>query len=221
MHLNELINRQRVFDSQRMTTFKWSSPISESDSAPLLHNVVGLTGEVGELANVVKKYDRGDFDYATLTGILPGELADVFIYVMKLAYQADIDLEDAIVRKQSENEKRFPPSEPAQLPSHPLTERAKQLSSSADSLTLEKLRSTYKRASLIPPTTDVALVAGALVAVEVAKLAEIELNESQQEVGWRELQPLASAVGLTYHDAVSLARYDASFSRILEGSGRQ
>lgn len=105
-----MVARQREFDLRRATTFDWSLPFSESDSRPLLHNVLALAGEVGELANLAKKYDRGDFDYDHLMGLVPGELADILIYVLKLAYQGDIDLERAFLDKIAQNEGRFPAS---------------------------------------------------------------------------------------------------------------
>ena len=36
------------------------------------------------------------------------EIADVFIYLATLAYELEIDLEGAVLRKIEENEKRFP-----------------------------------------------------------------------------------------------------------------
>lgn len=103
-----MLARQREFDLRRATTFDWSLPFSESDSRSLLHNVLALAGEVGELANLAKKYDRGDFDYHHLMELVPGELADILIYVLKLAYQGDIDLQQAFLDKIAQNEDRFP-----------------------------------------------------------------------------------------------------------------
>lgn len=109
MHIQELIERQRSFDRRRVTTFEWSMPITKDESSALTHNALSLAGEVGELANLVKKYDRGDFDFETLVHELPNELSDILIYVLKIAYQANIDLERAVSEKMSSNELRFPP----------------------------------------------------------------------------------------------------------------
>lgn len=52
---------------------------------------LGLAGEVGEVANVVKKMQR-DGDSAVLTEGLGAELADVFVYLLLLADECDVDL---------------------------------------------------------------------------------------------------------------------------------
>ncbi|KJF20138.1 nucleotide pyrophosphohydrolase [Rhodococcus sp. AD45-ID] len=109
MNLNELTEIQQRFDRSRETNFPWSQPVTADDHSALLHNTVGLAGEVGELANLVKKFDRGDFPFAKLISELPGELADILIYVIKISYQSGIDLEAAMLHKLEENEIRFPP----------------------------------------------------------------------------------------------------------------
>lgn len=111
MELKDLIQRQREFDERHETNFAWSEPITAEQSGPLIHNVLALAGEVGELANLVKKYDRGDFGFDVLIELLPSELADIFIYLVKIAYQSGVDLEAAFDRKLSENEVRFSDSE--------------------------------------------------------------------------------------------------------------
>ncbi|WP_238422595.1 MazG nucleotide pyrophosphohydrolase domain-containing protein [Gordonia sp. 'Campus'] len=108
MEISEFVRRQQEFDSRRGVETRWSAAISEQDTSALMHNSLALAGEVGELANLVKKYDRGDFPFAHLLDLLPGELADIAIYVVKLAYQSGIDLEAALLAKLSENENRFP-----------------------------------------------------------------------------------------------------------------
>lgn len=108
MDIRDLIQKQQGFDSRRETRFSWSQPITPDDHSALMHNTIALAGEVGELANLVKKYDRGDFPFAELMDELPGELADIMIYVVKISYQSGIDLEQALFRKWHENEIRFP-----------------------------------------------------------------------------------------------------------------
>lgn len=55
-----------------------------------------LAGEAGEVANILKKYERDGFldNYK-----LAEELADVFIYVVLTARVHHINLQDAILRK--------------------------------------------------------------------------------------------------------------------------
>lgn len=107
MQVRELVELQMQFDAERETTFHWSAPIREGETGALSHNALALAGEVGELANLVKKYERGDFGFDEMISSLPGELADILIYVVKLAYQSGIDLESAFLSKLQENRERF------------------------------------------------------------------------------------------------------------------
>lgn len=63
--------------------------------------MVGLVGEVGETANLLKKIHRGDFtvDYALEWKDLAGELADIAIYLDLLAARCNVDLGEAIALK--------------------------------------------------------------------------------------------------------------------------
>lgn len=47
-----------------------------------------LVGELGEFANIRKKYERGDLDYATYAAAAAKELADVQTYLDLLAFRA-------------------------------------------------------------------------------------------------------------------------------------
>ena len=59
-------------------------------------------GELGEYANVRKKYERGDIDAHTFKALAAKELADLQIYLDILAYQLGIDLGAATERKFNE-----------------------------------------------------------------------------------------------------------------------
>jgi NTP pyrophosphatase (non-canonical NTP hydrolase) len=107
MELAEFIARQREFDERHAGRFEWSQTASAENLQPLLHIALALAGEVGELANVVKKVERGDLSYAEALGRLEEEAADVLIYLLKLSYQTGIDLETAFVKKQLANAARF------------------------------------------------------------------------------------------------------------------
>lgn len=61
--------------------------------------MTGLTGEVGETANLLKKVRRQDFTLEQVRDELSDELADIAIYLDLLAWQAGIDLGAAVVRK--------------------------------------------------------------------------------------------------------------------------
>lgn len=63
------------------------------------HWMQALTGELGELANILKKVDRGDFPVDTVQQDLANELADVQTYLDILAFKLGIDLGDATIHK--------------------------------------------------------------------------------------------------------------------------
>jgi NTP pyrophosphatase (non-canonical NTP hydrolase) len=58
-----------------------------------------LAGEVGEAANIIKKIRRGDVSLEEIRGELGKEFADILAYLVLLAYQAGVDLEDAAIEK--------------------------------------------------------------------------------------------------------------------------
>ncbi len=107
MTLQELIQLQREFDSIHEGNFKWNSKITDSNIEMLEFLLVSLTGEVGEVANIVKKIVRGDFKLGEKKPDIQEELVDVFIYLLKLSYQLDIDLENAYIEKMKKNRERF------------------------------------------------------------------------------------------------------------------
>jgi NTP pyrophosphatase (non-canonical NTP hydrolase) len=55
-----------------------------------------VMGELGEYANIRKKYERGDIDAAEFWREAKKELADVQIYLDILAFQLNIDLGKAV-----------------------------------------------------------------------------------------------------------------------------
>jgi NTP pyrophosphatase (non-canonical NTP hydrolase) len=225
MKLSELVELQRNFDSRRTTTFEWSSRIDADDLHPLLHNVVSLSGEVGEIANLVKKLDRGDLSFQTLMAALPGELADVFIYVMKIAYQSGIDLEDAVLAKIADNEARFPITSTSNFYgpefSHPVFVNASSIAEHLDTAEIESLRLIYRRSGLASPGSPSELVAAGLLAIRVGELAELEGDHRDQKIIWDQIQPAAEKLGLSYTQLVNLARRDVELRGLLvvDGTG--
>lgn len=107
MELKEIINLQKEFDAKHKINFNWAEAISEKNLQYLQFLVLSLAGEVGEMANCVKKVIRGDEQYEAAKDIISEELTDVFIYVLKLAYQMNVDLEDGYLRKLEINKSRF------------------------------------------------------------------------------------------------------------------
>ena len=107
MTLEELIRYQEEFDSRHEGNFRWNSKVTDENIDLLEFLTVSLTGEVGEIANIVKKIARGDFLLEEKKAELEEEMADVFAYLLKMAYQTDIDLETAYLAKMKKNQERF------------------------------------------------------------------------------------------------------------------
>lgn len=68
--------------------------------------VCAVTGELGELANLIKKVRRGDFTLAEAKADIADELADVVIYLDILASQLGISLGEATMRKWNETSRK-------------------------------------------------------------------------------------------------------------------
>lgn len=66
-----------------------------------------LAGEVGEVLNLLKKVERGSHDMEDVEAKVVEEVADVFTYLLKLAGEMDIDLEQEYKKKRQINEARF------------------------------------------------------------------------------------------------------------------
>ena len=69
---------------------------------------LAMTGEVGEVAELVQWLPADAHPDAALLERLGEELADVLLYLLRLADVAGVDLGDAAVRKLARNEERFP-----------------------------------------------------------------------------------------------------------------
>ncbi|MCV4270457.1 MazG nucleotide pyrophosphohydrolase domain-containing protein [Pseudomonas capsici] len=106
--LSELKDLQKKFDLEhRGAKQPFYIDITEKNIADLEHLAVCLAGEVGEFCNALKKVTRGDFGWTQAKAELSEELADVFIYLIKISNQADIDIENAVLNKIEKNKLRF------------------------------------------------------------------------------------------------------------------
>lgn len=68
--------------------------------------MTATVGELGELANVLKKVRRGDITMRDAFEDIANELADVQIYLDILAYQLGVDLGQATIAKWNEVSER-------------------------------------------------------------------------------------------------------------------
>lgn len=78
-------------------------------SQTLMHHTLALCGEVGELANIVKKLDRGSLSMSSELVLhdLESESADVLIYLLNVFGLLNIDPLRAYITKRTFNDKRF------------------------------------------------------------------------------------------------------------------
>jgi len=76
-------------------------------ASDLGHHSLALCGEVGEVANVVKKLQRGSLEEDEARNLLKGELPDVLIYLLNCAAILKINLGQEYINKQKFNQKRF------------------------------------------------------------------------------------------------------------------
>ena len=112
MDVKVLVAKQIAFDKAH------GFPV-EFDSLPdkytqISKDLVGLVGEIGEFANVVKKVmlhlDRPaeyPFRIGEAEACLSEELIDVLIYTIRLAAILDIDIEEEYEKKLSYNLRRY------------------------------------------------------------------------------------------------------------------
>lgn len=65
-----------------------------------------VLGELGEFANILKKFNRGDYDFNEARPKMAKELADVQTYLDLLAFRCGIDLGKATIEKFNEVSQR-------------------------------------------------------------------------------------------------------------------
>lgn len=106
--------QQLVRQCQR-DSVRWFPTVSKDEAADgnitreLVHHVLSLCGEAGELANKIKKLDRGteSLDDELFAFDVRDELTDTFIYLLNVAALLKMDLLKEYLRKRDFNEKRF------------------------------------------------------------------------------------------------------------------
>ena len=106
--LTDLQKMQKEFDLSHSVADKpFYTKIDENNLHELEHLAVCLTGELGEFCNILKKVSRGDMPLAEVKEELDLELIDVFIYLLKISNQFDVDLEEGFLKKLAINKARF------------------------------------------------------------------------------------------------------------------
>jgi NTP pyrophosphatase (non-canonical NTP hydrolase) len=107
MELSQILKMQSDFDATHSSGQSWNAPITKDNVELLEHLLVCLLGEIGECANIAKKVVRGDYQYDAARSQLASELADSFIYLVKICNQANIDLEHEFLQRLDYNRQRF------------------------------------------------------------------------------------------------------------------
>lgn len=107
MTLDEVQAAQAAFDRAHVGNVPFFEAITSNNLEALEHLLVCITGEVGELANVVKKVRRGDQSLENARPAILEESADIMIYIVKMANQIGFSLDDAFRAKLQINRERF------------------------------------------------------------------------------------------------------------------
>lgn len=112
MTLQELIKIQMEFDKKH----GWAIDHDQSDLGTFLDSlsddILGLVGEVGELANIVKKIklELKSLGSDTTNEQLPAmseEFVDILIYVVRISMHLNIDIEKEYLKKLNKNKIKF------------------------------------------------------------------------------------------------------------------
>jgi deoxycytidine triphosphate deaminase len=110
--LANLVSRQ--IDADRKHGFPVDPPDEEARGNQLSKDLVGLMGEIGEFANLLKKVEltitRPGYDGPNLAAATPDlrlELADAQIYLLRLAHLLRVDLGEAVLEKMRLNDVRY------------------------------------------------------------------------------------------------------------------
>ena len=111
MDLAKLVEIQTASSREKFPTF-WDIKTEQDLALRLEYLTNALAGEVGEVANLVKKvrsvvYGRGDLRLDDVRQELAEEIADVFTYLLTIAGLLGLDLEKTYLQKLEKNRKRF------------------------------------------------------------------------------------------------------------------
>lgn len=114
MNITNLLKTQIEFDKAH-GWIKDDEPF-ECKIDSINKDIIGIIGELGEFANIVKKInldiDAGLIDESRLKfyKFLPDlkeEVIDIFIYLLRIMYHIDINVEEEYLKKLEYNKERF------------------------------------------------------------------------------------------------------------------
>lgn len=102
--MSEMLDLNAMLNEMREDTIRW---FGEGMQNNLTVMVLGLVGEAGEVADILKKIQRGS---KTMEDVLPDlktELIDVFHYWLLIVGMLNIDIAEVYAEKRAYNEQRF------------------------------------------------------------------------------------------------------------------
>ena len=112
MEIKQIVEMQVKSDEVNGFPVKFSGLNERYDQ--LTKDLVGLIGEVGEFANIVKKIniklarpDEYELDFGAAEGSLREELVDSLLYVFRISAMLEFDLEEAVLKKIRLNSTRY------------------------------------------------------------------------------------------------------------------
>lgn len=108
----------------------------DHSGAMLLHGVIGLTGEVGELAGAIERYAYYEKDFDRLNVI--EEMGDVLWYLSELCDALDIPMERVMRLNISKLRKRFPENFDHELAKEENRDRAAEARAMDDGVSYEE-----------------------------------------------------------------------------------
>ena len=111
MEIQDLIERQREFDERHGWSTSYTDPSQQLNA--LAKDVIGLFGESGEIANVLKKIqlhqnqEELEHVFAQHREAMKEEVVDTLIYLIRIASHLDMDVTTEYMKKLSSNEEKY------------------------------------------------------------------------------------------------------------------
>ena len=102
--MKEITDNLVKFDREMSWNHYENLKTKEERMQRLYIEIVNCLGELGELANLVKKCNR---DNKWCVEELQEEVADTFVFLLKIAKTVDMDLKEEVLKKIKKNKERF------------------------------------------------------------------------------------------------------------------
>lgn len=113
MEIKRLTQIQKEFDAKHGWTLESNS--SKAKLEMINKDLIGLFGEIGEFANLIKKLNIEmeksentlDSKFSDAQNGLSEELIDSFIYLLRIATHLDLDIESVYLNKLAVNREKY------------------------------------------------------------------------------------------------------------------